>query len=108
MTRVTYRNDSECFEIEFSGHADFAPRGKDIVCAGISVLASELLLASRRARQKGEITDLQSSAGEGLVRLHFRYAATPCAMREVVEVVLECLQNIALEYGENLMLEKSN
>ncbi len=38
MIRITARRHSDGLEISAVGHADFAERGRDIVCAGVSAL----------------------------------------------------------------------
>ena len=38
LIKIVYR-PAKC-ELEISGHADYAPKGYDIVCAGISALAA--------------------------------------------------------------------
>ena len=43
MIRVLYIRRGSGHELTVSGHADFAERGKDIVCAGISALTQALL-----------------------------------------------------------------
>jgi len=63
MTTITYTHTPCYFGIEFRGHAGFAPAGKDIVCAAVSVLASELIFAAEQARAGGEICDLTHSEG---------------------------------------------
>lgn len=46
MIKITfYANDrllEQSFVVLFSGHADYAPKGYDIVCAGVSALAMAL------------------------------------------------------------------
>lgn len=43
MTTVKYFPDQ--FRMEIKGHADFAPAGEDIVCAGVSTLTYALISA---------------------------------------------------------------
>lgn len=43
MIRVYYARDGNAHELSIDGHADYAERGQDIVCAGVSALAQALL-----------------------------------------------------------------
>ncbi len=38
MIRIRVRRQAEGMELSASGHADYAPRGEDIVCAAVSAL----------------------------------------------------------------------
>ena len=105
MTKVRYYDDENFFSITFSGHAGYAESGKDIVCAGISVPASELILASRNALDRGEIEALYYSAESGKVKLQFRYAGGG-AIREVIALILECLRSVATQYSQHLAVIK--
>ncbi len=64
MINVSVRKDS----IEVIGHAGYAPPGKDIVCAGVSVL-TQTLISSIEA-----LTDdiIGYEAGEGKAIIEFR------------------------------------
>lgn len=39
MTTIKVDRHNSHFSIEISGHANYAPRGQDIVCSGISLLS---------------------------------------------------------------------
>ena len=44
MTKLICARDGDEFSILAKGHAGFAPIGKDIVCAGISILLQTLIV----------------------------------------------------------------
>ena len=49
MTNITiYRTTDSYLGVEVSGHAGFAEKGEDIVCAGISVLTINLINSLER------------------------------------------------------------
>ena len=97
MTTITYKHNSTCFLIEFSGHAGFAESGKDIVCAAVSMLANELLYACEKAAQNGEITALHQVQKEALVRVGFRYVQ-PHSIEDIITLILDCLKALEKEY----------
>ena len=45
MIEAVYDNDA--LTLTLSGHADYAPRGQDIVCAGVSTLVYTLINSCR-------------------------------------------------------------
>ena len=55
MIHIEYYRAPERFALSVKGHAGFAPAGRDIVCAAVSVLVSELSLALEQAAESGEI-----------------------------------------------------
>lgn len=67
---ITATFDRAAMEIRVEGHADYAPHGQDIVCAGMSVLWYTLRSAVEReqllGRARAEITeDCVKCAGGG-------------------------------------------
>ena len=63
MIRIHYSRDGKTHQLHITGHAGYAPRGQDIVCAGISALSFALLghlrqtgTAAEAACRKGELT----------------------------------------------------
>ena len=65
-------------ELTAVGHAEQAPRGEDIVCAGVSALLYgfiaylETLPPIATAEEGGEVPHLVCSEGEGLLRVKTR------------------------------------
>ena len=43
MTIVTYKGKDEVFELTAEGHAGYAEKGQDIVCAGVSAIVYALI-----------------------------------------------------------------
>ena len=43
MVRATYRVNGDVHTLTVIGHANYAPYGKDIVCAGVSALVQALI-----------------------------------------------------------------
>lgn len=107
MTEITYTHTATHFSIEFRGHAGFAEQGKDIVCAGISVLASELMLACEQAREKGEIKALKMEKESGFVAISFQYVAA-AHLAPIIGLIIQCAELLECEYGEYIHIHKSN
>ena len=107
MTMIEYQNDEKCFRICMHGHAGFAPEGKDIVCAALSVLASELMIACEQASRKGEIRAYACTAHSGDVKLRFEYGKSG-SMREIISLILQCLQSIAEAYGSHVKMRRNS
>lgn len=45
MTCINATSDGRSFELEVMGHSGYAPKGEDIVCAGVSTLVQTLLVS---------------------------------------------------------------
>lgn len=97
MIEVTlfYRTDGKLAGYEFSGHADSAPYGEDLVCAAASVLAivTENSLDAQGAHYEAEMND-------GYVKLMLSPAANE---REalIAEAVLKTLEVGAMSLAES-------
>jgi len=73
--------------MEVRGHSGQAPKGQDLVCAGVSALVDTLALGLRRYDPYGSI-----ELGDGL----FRYQGTPGAeARAVIETFAMGLRDLA-------------
>ncbi len=99
MTKIKYTHTKEFVFIEFIGHAGYAEKGKDIVCASLSTLADILYVASLQAEKDGEITDLKTDFCSAYFRMSYVYVKD-CGMRKVVNAVIDTLEYIKPEYGD--------
>ena len=103
MTEISFKNDIRAFTLDVKGHAGYDEPGRDIVCAGISTLTSELLLAGIKANRKGTIRKFEYRAEEGDIHISWKYTNLSF-LYDTVEIVMECLQHIAEQYPENVKL----
>ena len=55
MTQATFTQNPGELEVRITGHAGYAPGGKDIVCAACSTLAWAFLRLFCRLEEAGEI-----------------------------------------------------
>ena len=106
MTQLEYTHTPHYFAITFRGHAGYAPVGRDIVCAAVSILASELLYACEQAAAAGEITDYAHSEGSAFADVRFYYRRTG-SMRQIVKLILVSLKMLEAEYGDYVQLKEA-
>jgi uncharacterized protein YsxB (DUF464 family) len=67
---ITKSSDDNFKKIECSGHAGFAARGEDIVCAAISVLTINTLNSIEKLTDDGII--IEQDEKKGLITLEFK------------------------------------
>ena len=91
MIRGIY--DEQKLALVLSGHADYAPKGKDIVCAGVSALAFAYAnhIGGYKKDQRGMV---------------LRAKGTNETEKAAFKAILNGLQLIAREYPENLLLTR--
>lgn len=68
MIRVRLSRDGKAFKLDVTGHAGSAPKGEDLVCAGVSALCETLHMGLGRYDPQGD-----RELGEGT----FRYRGEP-------------------------------
>ena len=57
------------FLVDIEGHAEYAPRGSDIVCAAASILALDLADIAKKAEREGKTKSLYVETGDGRVSI---------------------------------------
>lgn len=67
---ITKSSDDNFKKIECSGHAGFADRGEDIVCAAISVLTINLLNSIEKFTDDGIV--IEQNDKKGLISIEFK------------------------------------
>lgn len=108
MIQITYRPDKK--EVKIKGHANYDEKGKDIICAGVSVLFFTLCNALLKApdawfKKKPEMADsLASATGVSYVK------CTPAKGYEdyvtmAYETVLTGVELMASTYPEYVSLK---
>jgi len=109
MTDVTVKyKDHRIVSIESSGHAGFRRRGKDIVCAAISVL---MFTAVQGLDSVAELDHLIFESDE---KTAYMYVELPSTLSEeqalkagvILDTVVIGLQGIAQDYPKNMRLYK--
>ncbi|WP_053367271.1 ribosomal-processing cysteine protease Prp [Bacillus sp. FJAT-27245] len=103
-----YRNDSGLIQsFSISGHAFFANRGKDIVCAGVSAVSVGAINAIHELT--GIVPELEH--GDGLLRCALP-ENIPAQEQETIQILLEgmvvSLRTIEEEYGKHIRITFKN
>lgn len=103
MTKVLY--EPKKFHIRIEGHAGGAPKGEDLVCAGISALGFALLLAAGEEDYNAEIvTDSDSGIMDVKCRPSGLYGRDHCGV--MMETIAGGLELIAGQYPEYITFER--
>lgn len=102
MIKVTiYRNSDQSYQgFECIGHAGFAPKGEDIVCAGVSALVINTV--NSIASFTGVKFSADSEEETGKLTVRFEEAANHDTMLLMRSLVLG-LQEIQSNYGNKYM-----
>lgn len=99
MIQVTiYKNTRDCFRgFVISGHAGYADRGKDIICASVSALSLNFINSVERFTEDGFQTECQEE--KGILRFKFQGAVSKQSILLMESMILG-IQNIRDSYGE--------
>ena len=105
MIYVTY--DRRGHRVTVAGHAGFAERGADILCAGASMLLHTLAGAVRRLSERGFAEDisvtLRVGAGEVLC---VPVGEFDCVVTAVMDSIVLGFRLLAADYPEYVQFEK--
>ena len=105
---IQARMDWKKMVLEMDGHANYAPKGQDIVCAGVSALSFALVNALDKIDHESGMAQMKSIAdGEG----HMRIRARVCwenlsVIRACFLVTVTGLKMLAEQYPEYIKVEE--
>ena len=99
MIRVRYRIDKTDCLLSVEGHAEYAEKGKDIVCAGVSAICMSLYRALDVSQ-----TALQVMQDDGV--LHLRAFDHGSDVRAMYSMAVLGLNHIAGIYSDHVRVEK--
>ena len=103
MTKVLY--EPKVFHIRIEGHAGSAPKGEDLVCAGVSSLGFALLLAAGEEDYNAEIvTDADSGIIDVLCRPSGLWGRDHCTV--MMDTIAGGLELLAGQYPEYVSYEE--
>lgn len=71
MINIEILNDDEEFHCKITGHAGYAERGKDIVCAAVSILS--FTLYEFVLKHEEMVKELHAETGDGKFKISFLY-----------------------------------
>ncbi len=98
---ITVKYDLNSFLLDIRGHAEYAPYGKDIVCAAVSALSQTLAMwLSEYAPCMEEAPRIDT--GEGLLIQCSPKPVWRCEIMLLYQFVIKGMQRIAAEYPRNV------
>lgn len=99
-----YRNDdADIVGYHISGHADYAPKGKDIVCAGVSAVT----VGTANAIQSLLSLPLEHEMAHGLLKVQLPHIAEEAKHQKaqlLLEAMVVMLQSIEQSYSEHITI----
>ncbi len=101
MVKVEYKSAVRKCELKISGHAESAPKGEDLVCAGVSTLFLTLCKALEENKQFLVKSDISKEAGNS----HLTVEVKPRFERTVALIfytILEGFELLSVLYPENI------
>lgn len=93
MTTVVWSKKKDGFRFLCAGHAGYAEKGKDVVCAGVSALCMALDARMQTLSRSGVVKIRRREASDGIFLLEAEGAVS-----ESLETVLAGLTPIAEQY----------
>lgn len=101
MTSIEVTQSDNILRFSCTGHAGFAERGKDIVCAGISALCIALEQRITRLQKEKQTEIKEYIVSDGCFILHFTETAKS---EECLKTILCGFKAIERTYPENCRL----
>jgi uncharacterized protein YsxB (DUF464 family) len=101
MIKCIVKEDGKLIkEVTISGHAEFAERGKDIVCAGTSMLTYAIANKCLKINDKFEILE-DSKKG-----MNFKNDGKNGEINLLLETLVEGLEMLQEEYPKNIEVRR--
>lgn len=108
MTKICITEMNDGFFFECSGHAGFAAKGADIVCAGISALCMALIGRLSALAEENVVSVEQFHCADGELCVEVKYGGDElCRIkaREVLETVRAGLEKTEALFPEHVEIE---
>lgn len=110
MTHIIFDSDESTYRLSLivKGHADFAERGKDIVCASVSILTYTIAKIVSDMKDCGEIAEnsvIKLDNGEAFINAHCRVKESYDELLGVFSTILTGYGLIADEYPQNVVVQ---
>jgi len=90
-------------KVELSGHAGYAPKGQDIVCASVSALFGALVLSLDKYASKAYRSDI--GADKSVIEWDFGLDAVG---RLLIACFKDALEDIESQYPENVRVVEND
>lgn len=99
MTRIGFIHGSDgCVSVE--GHAGYAERGRDVVCAAVSTLCNSIMVTFRVLERYGHCVSVSVQQEDGVFRLSYREGDE--AVADTMALYEELARGYAAEYSKYL------
>ncbi len=106
MTTVTYRNYYDKTLIIAEGHSNSAPRGQDLVCAGVSCLVYTLLNTLVDEESSDRVRFSRKIVRDGYVCMEFEpFDFSRERVKGIVDTFMTGLYMLAESYPQNIRIE---
>ena len=92
-------------DLSVTGHANAAEKGKDIVCASMSILCQTLLAKLIRCKNAGFIS-LEYESKDGSMWLHMKMYTVMTAILEWFDFTMDGIKMLAEEYPQYIKLKE--
>lgn len=101
MTCIKVKNSETDFSMQIIGHAGYAEKGKDIVCAGISTLAFTFI--QMLDRYSDMLTQYEYETSDGVMKISFTYI-NKNFFEPIISTILCGFSMLSDTYPENISL----
>lgn len=105
MTRITiYRKDEKIIKYEAVGHAGYAERGKDIICAGVSMVLQNAIMGIQILG-----IDFNFKMEDGYIFVDLTDVDLQSKEREItilLETMVAMVEGLVKQYPEYIILEE--
>ena len=108
MTQVRYDRVGNSFLLACQGHAGYAEKGKDIVCAGISALCGALEIALDNLQDKGLVQTHFCAWSDAYFIAEATATDENNGVRTAFEVIYDGFCRMEEEYAAFMECRKSN
>lgn len=98
MINIEYEKHGNIEELCVTGHADYAPIGKDIVCAAVSSIVYTLKIALEKAEKNEKALLLRCKLNEGCAVLIFNTLSAETSA--IVNALIDGLKAISDSYPD--------
>ena len=99
---INEQSSGRISSFEMKGHADFAEKGKDLVCAGASAVSFGAVNAI--IALTGITPDIEQGSEGGYLKVTFPETEKDDEIQLIVKAMIVSLQTIERDYGQHIKL----
>ena len=102
IVKIERNDNNEVQGFQIKGHANYAERGKDIICASISAIAQAATLGLLEVAKINPT--IQKS--DGLLNVNITEYYERLDIRAILDTMVAGIRNIAEQYPKNIKIEE--